>query len=523
MAGELQVEVVPWGVDARAAQDAVAAAVEHPAALAEVGEAHTRLLSVRPLEGEDVEAEPSRVRATLYDYDAERTLLLDVPVDGAGRPAVASSARQPLPSAGEREAALRVLEQDPELGPKLREGALAPFRAMPPLLLEELPDGRIERTLTVGLRPGGDAADEIVGVRLGAQSVVRFAAGAPDGAQARARRCGLPDARQPTVTGASGAARVTVRRDGEVLWRFVAVRPAASVGTNGSGVELRSVAYRGRRVLRRAHVPILNVRYDGDACGPFRDWQNEEGRFRADGEDVAPGFRLCPAPATTILDTGRDRGNFAGVAIFVDGEEVVLVSELEAGWYRYVSLWRLHADGSIRPRFGFGAVDNSCVCTRHHHHAYWRLDFDIAGAADDAVLEFNDPPLPGHDSTWHTLRHEIRRRRHPGRQRRWRVRNRGSGEGYVIRRGGGDGEADAFGVGDFWALRFRGGQLDDGQGFTTEPARARAQIDRFVNGESLVGANVVVWYAAHFSHAPQAEEEGEHGHVVGPTLIPDRW
>ena len=121
-----------------------------------------------------------------------------------------------------------------------------------------------------------------------------------------------------------------MKRDGETLWRLVVVRPAASSGEVGSGVELRAVSYRGTRVLRRAHVPILNVRYDGNACGPYRDWQNEEGRFKAQGAAVAPGFRLCPQPATTVLDTGDDQGNFAGVAIYVDGDEVVLVSELEA-------------------------------------------------------------------------------------------------------------------------------------------------------------------------------------------------
>jgi len=107
--------------------------------------------------------------------------------------------------------------------------------------------------------------------------------------------------------------------------------PAASSGTNGSGIELRYVDYRGKRLLYRAHVPILNVRYDQNACGPYRDWQNEEGMLQAPGTDVVPGFRLCTSPATTILDTGSDAGNCLGVAIYVQGQEVVLVSEMQAG------------------------------------------------------------------------------------------------------------------------------------------------------------------------------------------------
>jgi Cu2+-containing amine oxidase len=198
---------------------------------------------------------------------------------------------------------------------------------------------------------------------------------------------------------------------------------------------------------------------------------------------------------------------------------VELVSELEAGWYRYVSRWRLHANGTIRARFGLGGVSNSCVCTTHHHHVYWRLDFDIAGAADDVVLEHNDPPLAGHDSNWHTLRHEIRRKRNADRQRRWRVKNRGSGEGYVITPGASDGEADAYGVGDFWALRHRSGQIDDG----TVAEDTKAHIDSFVNGDAIVGTNVVVWYAAHFIHDVEHEDRNGGAHVVGPTLRPDRW
>ena len=204
-----------------------------------------------------------------------------------------------------------------------------------------------------------------------------------------------------------------------------------------------------------------------------------------------------------MLETGVDHGNFRGVAVYVDGDEVVLVSELEAGWYRYVSRWRLHADGTIRARFGFGAVENSCVCERHHHHVYWRLDFDIGGAGSDVVLEHNDPPLPGHDSSWHILKHEIRRRRNAAHKRRWRVRNQDTNEGYILIPGSGDGEADSYGVGDFWALRYRSGQLDD----SAVATGTRAHIDSFVNHESIVGTNVVVWYAAHFSHDVAHEDD----------------
>ena len=160
---------------------------------------------------------------------------------------------------------------------------------------------------------------------------------------------------KPTVNNVAGSVWVTVTQGGSTVWKFLVVRPAASSGTNGSGIELRYVDYRGKRLLYRAHVPILNVQYDR-ACGPYRDWQNQEGMLQAVGTDVAPGFRLCTAPATTILDTGSDTGNYLGVAIYLQGQEVVLVSEMQAGWYRYISMWRLHTDGTIRPRFGFSAV-----------------------------------------------------------------------------------------------------------------------------------------------------------------------
>lgn len=84
--------------------------------------------------------------------------------------------------------------------------------------------------------------------------------------------------------------------------------------------------------------------------------------------------------------------------------------------------------------------------------------------------------------------------------------------------GPGNGQADAYGVGDFWALRRRDGQVDD-QAVADD---TRAKLDSFVNGDSIVGTNVVVWYAAHFTHDVPHDHDAAN-HIVGPTLRPDRW
>lgn len=532
-ASEMSVTITPFG-PTQAALDEIARELPRLAAVKKrLQKARHRLLSIVPVE---TEAElkpgraplpPSRFRATVYDYTNHRALLIEGDLAQPRKVEITESASQPLPTREEFDEAIQILSRDKHLGPGLREKRWQPYPPMPPLLGEQLPDGRSERTIAVGLLPtaGGGLRHEIVGVNLSRRAVVRFDNQSPPTAQARNQTCGIPNANQGTTSNAAGQVWVTVKQGNTTLWKFLAVRPAASSGTNGSGVELRYLDYRGKRVLFRAHVPILNVKYDGDACGPYRDWQNEEGMIQATGTDVAPGFRLCPTPAQTILDTGSDTGNFLGTAIYVQGQEAVLVCEMQAGWYRYVSEWRLHANGTIRPRFGFSAVSSSCVCTVHHHHAYWRLDFDIRTAGNNRVREFNQPPLIG-SSNWHDKNYEIRRPRDPARNRKWRVENATTREGYDIIPGADDGVATAapdwpFPKGDVWILRYRGAEIDDGSVAVGPPYEAG--LDAWVNGESVQNTDVVIWYGAHFSHDVTHEPAGSHGHIVGPVLKPVNW
>jgi hypothetical protein len=181
-----------------------------------------------------------------------------------------------------------------------------------------------------------------------------------------------------------------------------------------------------------------------------------------------------------------------------------LVTELRAGWYRYVSELHLHADGTVMPRFGFAAVQNPCTCSDHTHHAYWRLDFDPGGTGRQRVEE-----VDGRRSVT-LLRHETRRQRAPS--RRWRIRGVGGG-GYELRPGGHDGVADPFGVGDLWVLRAHPDELDDG-GIGRSDAAALDELT--VPAESIVDADVVVWYAVHRPHIPGQT----HTDRLGPTLRP---
>ena len=508
---------------------------DHPSVQEYLGQARSRVLSVELLNPTvrgkpDGPMTPDHYRATIYDYTNNRVVLATGNLDDIqGSMELSEAGYQPLPNREEFDEAVEILLEDDDLGPAIREQSIVPYRPMPPLIEAELPDGRVERTLGVGLLPQERGArHEIVGANMVHRTVARFQDRAPEGALAAAATCGLPNAHQaPTPKGVAGQFRVTIpRADGSLLWSFLLIRPSASSGTNASGVELKNVRYRGKLVLFQAHAPILNVRYDRDACGPFRDWLFEESWVQADGMNVAPGIRRSQTPAQTILESDSDSGNFRGVAVYRQGQETVVVSELQAGWYRYVSQWRFHDDGTIRPRFGFSAVKDSCVCNVHHHHVYWRFDFDIGTRENNVVREFNSPPIFPPDN-WHTHRFEATRRRRSDLSRKWQIRNTQTGDAYNLIPGPDDGVADTFGRGDVWILRFNEGQIDDGISAAPSQAgesqaNAPAQIGRFVNGEGVRNQDVVVWYAAHFTHNVHEEEDG-HGHIVGPILRPAQW
>jgi len=518
----LLVTVTPWGPSTEVVEAARRGVLTSLDVRRVVGKADVAMVSFELVEARQAPGRPTippnAYRALLVDYTRNRAYEVTGALRG-GRPRIELTDEQPEPDDDERSRALAIVTRDPELGPAILAGRLLPYPPMPPLVDADFPVGAAPRTVALGLAAGAPGAvHEIVGVDMINGKVVRYQRRAPVSSRAEGVVCGPPNASQPTTSrGTAGQMTITITKGGQTIWSMLAIRPAVSSGTRASGVELKDVFYRNKKVFARAHVPILNVHYDGDACGPYRDWQWQEGMFVARGRDVVPGVRVGNgAPPESMVDNGSDNGNFRGLAIYVDDSSVHMVSEMQAGWYRYVSQWTFDSDGTIHPRFGFAGVSDSCICNIHHHNAYWRFDFDVAGAANNQIYE-----ITGGTPVLQTA--EFKHLRAPGRT--WKVQSSSTGEAYTLVPGADDGIADTYAKADAWGLVGKGAaELDDGINCTT-CAASTIQIDTFIGPEALTASSdVVVWYGVHFDHDINDETLAEEPHhMLGPDLVPSGW
>lgn len=513
----LQIQAFPWGPDQNQIEATRRDMMNNATLRSRIKGPRTRILSFELIDDENKDGPsepPNRYNAVVFDYTANKAYSVQGRFDSSNVNIVQLTKQPSIFNEEEFNEAASIVAADRTFSNLIKSNKMQFFTPMP-----EIQEDAPERTVLIGLRaPGGSPAPEIVGVNMPRKTIVRYNGKPPKGSLAAPTACGPSSAGQSTTgRGSSGQFEVVVSQGPTELWRMLAIRPSASSGTRGSGVEIRDVRYKGKMVLKRGHAPILNVKYNSDACGPFRDWQWQEGMLQASGTDIGPGFRLCQPPdcntqPQTILESGSDSGNFLGVAAYLSASETILVSEMQAGWYRYVTEWRFSADGSILPRFGFGGVFNSCVCNPHNHHVYWRFDFDIETSGNNVVFG------PGLRFWPFPISTEMKIIRNPAIDNTLMVQNRSTGATYSVVPGEGDGIADTYARGDVWILRFNSAQLDDGHNSTG--SQTEADLDQFVNGEAVDNHDIVMWYRASFLHV-ESDSTSPHAsaiHVVGPTL-----
>jgi hypothetical protein len=296
------------------------------------------------------------------------------------------------------------------------------------------------------------------------------------------------------------------------LWQICWVSPANSSGIDGSAVEITSAYYNGKLVIARGNVPVINVKYDPGGCGgstlSYRDWGHEEVPFEVNNV-IRPGYAEPTIPPVTTCDTGTEIGTFKGVAVQKLPDRLTILSQIQAGWYRYIPTWTFYLDGTFQPGFDFTAIANTCTQLPHYHNAYWRMDFDVDGTGNDVIDEFNS-------GTWNTLATEAQRLHSPTTNRKWRVRDRATGRGFELVPEIDVDVAGSFSGADFFALAYRNTELDDG-GATSGLDAHKEHIDRYLTNESINGADVVLWYREGFRHDGPVSR---HCHAAGPLLRP---
>lgn len=483
-----------------------------------------RVLGVDHLYGSGSSAKRERnsLRVVIADYTNGRTVYASL--DDAFGPLsdvyTETSNIQPVPNDEEAREAAEIAG----FGPNATF-----FLQMPPMVNKIHPNGSSSRVINMIAHGDGDEQFTSVHVDMNLHTATTVQQATKVQTTAVPSCTGVTEVMCPlSGKGKTGIVSVKIKQGTTLLWELEVVRPSASSGNQGSGIELLNVQYRGKLLLKRAHVPILNVNYleQKPNCGPYyRDWQYDETYFDCPGDDESgiPDFRRCKSPSKTLVDQPVDGGNFTGVAFDITDTEVVIRSQLTAGWYRYTSEWHLRADGTILPRWGFAGVRRdpaNCVCVQHHHHVYWRLDFDIETATSNVLRECD-----GSNCTIVLMEKSLEKKTN----RHWEVANTLSNRFFRIDAGAKDGAAAdtnvAYGVGDLWVVKYQQSKYEDGfdgeNGAVTDDSTA-ANFKNIMNSASLSGQDIVVWYSAHFIHDQMHSHDGD-SHVVGPQLSPGTW
>jgi hypothetical protein len=347
-------------------------------------------------------------------------------------------------------------------------------------------------------------------------------------------------------------------------WSFRFTRPCSTASTtsggNGGGIEITNATYHGRTVFFKMHTPILNVQYQNNQCGPYRDWQWQESRFQCNGTVVAPG--RCNGSATTNCANppGGDTGNFCGVSVFTNNAAspryIVLTSVVSAGWYRYQFEYYFYEDGSFRPAIKWTATtDSGCINNSHFHTIYWRIDFDIETGANNIIEENVYTSDPAYYNIIDPIQVEMKRMGDSSALRWWRVRNKGTSRAYLVYPPetylyyigplpnpfdtdfAVDQSSVPFQIGDVWALRYNnptGSQEETNEctgGLCSGLAGGFwAHLDRYVDQAGgatpasmpgwIDGQDIVFWYSARHMHQGSPTPPSCDG-ANGPYIVTD--
>lgn len=276
------------------------------------------------------------------------------------------------------------------------------------------------------------------------------------------------------------------------------------------GLALHQVYYRGKKVFWKANLPVFRTNYYPGASGPqYKDPLNANW---AKTHSRVPGNNVV---GTETISNGSKGG-------------ISLSAYFEVGQYRIYQEWNLWEDGVIEPRVYSAGLQHE---EDHRHHAYWRLDFDIEGASNETVFEYNrGSGNQGWGPGWSHFDKEVERTKSNSRNRCWAILDEdGSAPGYLVIPGHHDGPATSFAPYDLWAMRWHLSEDENGRKGQNSALTGSGRfgtgsvsgISQYVDGENIRKEDDLLWYCSHFHH--DHEDGGDEWLHGGPVLVPFRY
>jgi hypothetical protein len=275
---------------------------------------------------------------------------------------------------------------------------------------------------------------------------------------------------------------------------------------HNEGLVLRNVRWKGVKVLHKASLPVIRVKYRGDAssidagCGPYNDRISSGNLSRFSGQ-------------TTDVIARFFGDNLMELAVFS-----------EIGGYDLYQAFYFHKSGRLEPMLyssGWSCSDNPKSRNDHKHHPYWRLDFDIDGVTNRvrhaltvsggsmsfaAYTSESGFTVPSNATAtvWTVT--------HPNSGRHVRIQSPSN-----ERADAGGSPWFGFGQRDVHVRRYRFSE-DEGWAFSST-----SQLGYFTPAEVTENQDVVFWSIGHLAHTwSQADENNPHWHSRG-WIVDAMW
>ena len=349
---------------------------------------------------------------------------------------------------------------------------------------------------------------------------------------AQTTEAACPDGQTITHTFPSGAAW-------DMCWQT-----STAEGVVLSNVYYTTPAGLRRRVLGSASIAQIQTDYDdGSSSNLLSSSAGLGSALQTLGNQHCPGGTLHSSGGRAVLCSAeRPRGYvLKHPDVMKQGKLLELVSLSVLDNRNYAVRWHFYDSGIIDPAiglsgslpktggtatYGWPVTAENVIASAFTDHYFWRMDFDLAdNAANDVVEEFSSFPSNGRLEKIRVLNPltvESARSNDWENKRWWRIRDgsvTNGNNGYIsyelitlnhIHQSNGN-LGQSWLASDIFFTRYK----DCERLATNNPTNGcGGNVSTFVNGESINGADVVVWYRLSYHHLPRDEDV---------SRIPIRW